>query len=273
MEEGVWAVIVLLVAGLVLAWWLRLLRGARGEASLRQLQSLMRIINWVQRHRGLTTGYLSGKQNALSQLKSIEQQVAEEARQMTRLLQDGTAHVVKRAWQEASVGLFNLAKMRDQQAALDSMHCHTEVIARLFECVEKTADSAGLTSAGSHFQRTLAIYCVRTLPQLVENCGQLRAYSAICAQSGSCSPEIRQAMLQRLADIQGPAQIQLKDLPSSFDVRRQVADLSRMVQHEILDVELVQLPVEVIFDRISLVMQAIQVVIEDGLDLLYAEVA
>ena len=67
--------------------------------------------------------------------------------------------------------------------------------------------------------------------------------------------------------------MQLKDLPSSFDVRRQIADLSRMVQHEILDVELVQLPVEVIFDRISLVMQAIQVVIEDGLDLLYAEVA
>ncbi|MCJ8167796.1 nitrate- and nitrite sensing domain-containing protein [Atopomonas sediminilitoris] len=273
MLQGVWAVLVLLTAGLVLAWWLRIARGGRGEASLRQLQSLMRIISWVQRHRGLSMGYLNGKHNAKPQLKSVEQQVDDESKMLSRLLQDGTAYEVKRAWREAAVSLQGLAALREEREALLSMQQHTDLIGQLFACVEKTADSAGLTSAGSHFQRTLALYCLRTLPQLVEDCGQLRAYSAICAQTGECRDEVRAAMVQLLEQVQGPAQIQLKDLPSSFDVRRQIGDLSRMVQHEILDVELVEIAVEAIFDRVSLVMQSVQVVIEDGLDLLYAEIA
>lgn len=164
------------------------------------LTSLMNIIKLTQQHRGLQTSIFNGQKTALNPLLALENQLNHSFRELTssETKADKTTlkfiHNAQKQW-------LSLLKSPNKNINKNFQQ-HSKLIQRLLDCLWDLADEYALTSHPNKQIQNLASDLIRTLPELTEAIGQVRAITLQIANSRYCSADKKLQLLFTLSKIQ-----------------------------------------------------------------------
>ncbi len=161
------------------------------------LKLLIRLIQEIQRHRGMSTALLAGDASfALRQ-----------AMQATKV--DELLNALKELQNQENIHFFNaldtlsahweeLLDQQEGESVERSFARHTMLIAQLIPWIDRLMPASTLNRAEQHQRRVIDNFCFR-LPNLSELLGQARALGSWVAATGGCSPMIRVRLIFLLA--------------------------------------------------------------------------
>lgn len=159
----------------------RLLRQRRlgGRRALRLAALLLKLIALLQQHRGLAAAALAGDPGFAGRLADNESRLATLLSEARRVADPASAERlvdIQRGWQQ-------LLQAYRGWSVRDSFVAHTELLQHLLYLEEDLAEDAGLLDPDAAHPHSAAL-ATRTLPQLMEAMGQLRAVSSAAAAAG-----------------------------------------------------------------------------------------
>ncbi len=197
-------------------------------------RALLKLLQLVQQHRGLSAGVLGGNVALAGQreakAREVEAALAEAGRLVAaagdaKALSTGYAKA-QQSWKQLSAGVGARAI-----SVADSYSAHTELAAGYLDVIELAADHTGITldpAADGYFIGTASLI---HLPQLAEALGQGRARGAGLLATGQATPGDRVVMASirdRITDRSRRAQSALdKAGEASPPVRAKIADASQ----------------------------------------------
>lgn len=140
--------------------------------------TILKLVQLTQRHRGLSTLFLTNAEDVAARLGGIEKDMEQTIADMDKLVKQGIKDEaisgkwvgIVQAWQTLKPKV--AAKQLD---SAESIKQHSQLIADMLVTLDKIADHFGLsleTEAGPHFLIDAALYGI---PQVAENLGKLRA--------------------------------------------------------------------------------------------------
>lgn len=167
---------------------------------LELINTLMSIIKLTQQHRGMHSGYLNGQHALETKLKALESELSSHF----KTLSDAHKHFDPRTFQSLQAEQRQWQKLiqRNDLNANISFQLHSSLIKRLLDSLWDMADDFGLTTSRSLDVKALSNKLVRTLPELAESIGQVRALTMQVSNSDRCTPDKKLHLLFTLAKIE-----------------------------------------------------------------------
>jgi len=147
-------------------------RSLKGLVGIQQLIALIRL---TQQHRGMHSGVLNGATSFLHPLDSLKKEIALSYHNLLKFEQS-CAYPNHLSVQSQYTQWQYLIQLSDLSSK-DSFQIHSRIIARLLDNLWNMSDEFNLTSNRKQKVKALAIQCVKTLPEITEALGQLRALS------------------------------------------------------------------------------------------------
>jgi len=231
---------------------------------LSYIQSVRQPIEFMQQHRGIMATVLAGNTGARTQAQEIRDRVDRALAELSEVdarlggqLETGNRLAeIQRAWGEIKSASENLAPA-------ESVRRHTDLIAMTMALISHVADTSNITLDPDLDSYYLGDALVNRLLGLTETMGQARALGSGAAAAGQLSPEQR----VRLAVLSSNMRSLDRDLRSGLEAafnanptlssslgrlveanNQAVADFSRMLQEQLLDVQNITVSGPQVFD-------------------------
>lgn len=224
------------------------------------IKLFIELIKLTQQHRGMHTGFLNGKVEFKDKLISLEKDINQLFTDLLAFEKEHSypeslsTHFPYKQWQRL------LAKHSIQSA--DSFQLHSGLIARQLDALWDMSDVFSLTSNYQENIRNSAIQLVKTLPELAEALGQIRALSVQVAAKQEISSDKKLQLLFTLGKIEDCHQKLTYPLPQTTDkqLRRFVNDIRKSVNEQELGAQ----DPDTLFKEATQVIDEIFTVIHSG---------
>lgn len=237
---------------------IQLSRRKKSLASLDMLVQVMEILKKTQQHRGMHAAVLNGNISFKPQLLPLEQSLAQHYQNIILLEQE-----YRLSASESVVALAEKWRTQISSPATDShvsFQQHSLIITQLLDHLWDLADESGLTTHENEQVQQLFGELVKTLPELAELLGQIRAIVVQVASQSQCSPDKKLQLMFTINQIeqriQGGREEQRGDL-------QKFVDEIRMAIHQN---QLVSLNPEAFFNKATLIMDKVFIQIHQGVD-------
>lgn len=169
-------------------------------SGLELINRLMTIIQLTQQHRGMHSGFLNGQQALASKLHSLEAELNDHYNHLSAAQKQFDVRTYQCLQAEQRQWLKLLA--RDDLNANLSFQLHSSLIKRLLDSLWDMADDFALTTSHNQEVQSLSNQLVRSLPELAESIGQVRALTMQVSNSDRCTPDKKLHLLFTLAKIE-----------------------------------------------------------------------
>ena len=172
---------------------------AKSLQGLATLTLLIDIIKLTQQHRGLQSGLLNGQSQVLNDLIKQEQSLNSQYQMLMNDKMMGDK-VSRRLISKAYTQWQNVLN-KPSPDINRNFHQHSRLIQRLLDCLWDLADEYSLTSHRDKQIQILSNDLVRTLPELTEAIGQVRAITLQVTNTKYCSADKKLQLLFTLGKI------------------------------------------------------------------------
>lgn len=172
---------------------------AKSLQGLATLTLLIDIIKLTQQHRGLQSGLLNGQSQVLNDLIKQEQSLNSQYQMLMNDKMMGDK-VSRRLISKAYTQWQNVLN-KPSPDINRNFHQHSRLIQRLLDCLWDLADEYSLTSHRDKQIQILSNDLVRTLPELTEAIGQVRAITLQITNTKYCSADKKLQLLFTLGKI------------------------------------------------------------------------
>lgn len=202
----------------------------RQQQGLRHLQSLRQLLDLLQQHRGLTTGYLNGSVKLLGQIQALQNR--------TRALQrhlDGVPEVARsERWQGLIDHRTRLFERFRQLAPADNLRQHSQLLQTLLYLIDDLAQQCDLMLLRTGTGQPLVL-AWRELLTAVECIGQARAVGTGAVAAGECDTVTRIRLTYLCQKIERTCGLAWDALPPSAEERTRLAALLRCIRTELVE--------------------------------------
>lgn len=252
--------IILLAVGRLI--WSKKASKQRAITGISGITLFIELIKITQQHRGMHSGFLNGNLEFESKLIHLESDIT---KLYTNLLEFETeqaypsslsTHYPYKQWQR-------LIENNHLKSA-ESFQLHSGLIARQLDAVWDMSDEFSLTSNHQEHIQNSAQQLVKTLPELAESLGQVRALSVQVASKHEMSADKKLQLLFTLGKIEEHHKNLTTPLPQATDKRliTFIQEIKNSINHSTLDK---QNP-DAIFQEATQVIDEIFVFIFAGFD-------
>lgn len=164
------------------------------------LDLLVSLIKLTQQHRGMHSGFLNGQTSMADKLKSNEREVS----QLWKALEAHSEQINSRSYAYLQQELQQWHKIVGQTDGNSntSFRAHSGLVARLLDSLWDIADDFALTTSSNDKVQKLSNLLIKTLPELAESIGQVRALTMQVSNSDRCAPDKKLQLVYTLASIE-----------------------------------------------------------------------
>lgn len=200
---------------------------------LNVLNLLVSLIKLTQQHRGMHSGFLNGQASMAEKLRDNEQEIG----LLWKELHTYRDRINSRSYSYLHQELqqwHKIVNQADSNANL-SFRAHSGLVARLLDSLWDIADDFALTTSSNEKVQQLSNLLIKTLPELAESIGQVRALTMQVSNSDRCAPDKKLQLIYTLASIDQNMEKARKELSQKNytdlkvfveDVRNSVNDMS-----------------------------------------------
>jgi len=171
------------------------------EASER-LPRVLKVIQLLQEHRGLSSGVLSGNEAMRPLLQKKTEEVVEAMKQGEAGLSGGVAQSASQRWKQVAQDWEALRSGGLQLAQRESVVAHTRLIAKAMEALHDLGDDGGLSLDPSADSFYLIGGVLHSLPDVGERLGRLRALGTGVLSSKALGDQQRYDISVQLGELQ-----------------------------------------------------------------------
>lgn len=200
------------------------------QRGLRSLEALRTLLDLLQQHRGLSTGYLNGSRTLLSQVNQLQARIAEtRGRIITvhgRIEGDERWLALSEHWSKLSTTFKTLS-------TADNLRQHNQLIQNLLYLIDDIAQETDLLLLKTAGGQPLML-AWRELLVAAECVGQARAVGTGALAAGQCDTVTRIRLNYLYQKIEHTCSLAWTALPPSDQQKARVEDLLNCVQEEIL---------------------------------------
>ena len=151
MQEPAFLIVILLCAlalsAIALAYYLKKLHLDTQLLGIQWLQALRFLLMHLQKHRGLTTSWLSGHPEVQEELDELKQQISSNIKSITQI---GEWINQNQDWQGVTQHWARLSGARDELAFAKCFSQHTKLIASVLAMMDVVADKHNISSTGKY---------------------------------------------------------------------------------------------------------------------------
>ena len=231
-----WVVGVLMAAvlSLVVTWLLfdtyRHQLGRMQTEGLALMQVLRELLSHIQKHRGLSSGYLSGDHSVLVNIKSIQSAALRDIRAIERMApvleSDSRWQNITQHWARLSAGF-------EKNTVSNNLEQHSRLIQGLLFLIEDTAERHQLYKL-HHAEVDNLRFIWKELLGAAECIGQARAIGTGVATVGRCDSVARIRLRYLQQRIEQTSQQALVGLPHSEKHQHSIQDLLQCISDQLL---------------------------------------
>jgi len=193
-------VILLVVLAIIRQIWVTKNTQKRASRGVEGLKQLIELTKLTQQHRGMHAGFLNGREEFAQKLTELESNIQ---LSIDKLLEFETVHSSAQ-----SLGVQQIHQKwqricnNSHQSSAESFRSHSGLIARMLDSLWDMADNFSLTSSEDQTIRQLSTQFVKTIPELTESLGQIRALSVQVASQHQISADKKLQLLYTLSRIE-----------------------------------------------------------------------
>ncbi|MGM8225852.1 nitrate- and nitrite sensing domain-containing protein [Cellvibrio sp. ARAG 10.3] len=162
----------------------RVIVGRLVDQGLNYVRVMRTLLTHVQQHRGLTTGFLNGNQDAKAEIQALQNKIRKEIVEVNNL---GVWVQANEKWRSILDHWSRLSSHYASGEAMNNLKQHNQLIANILYFIEDIADAHHLDSkapaAFAHQWRSLLF--------IAESIGQARALGTGVVAKGECSSVLR----------------------------------------------------------------------------------
>jgi methyl-accepting chemotaxis protein len=163
-----------------------------GLSGLQMLKPANRVVQFMQQHRGMSSGFLNGD-------ASLREPIIEKGKQVTNALLETEAVLTQELresneWKHIRTTWEDLSKQGFSLQPLENLRRHTELITKKLEFMADIGDKTGLTLVSSESVYYLVDTVITKMPRLLEPLGITRAQGSGILVSGQLTLERRMAL-------------------------------------------------------------------------------
>ncbi|GEC95707.1 methyl-accepting chemotaxis protein [Zoogloea ramigera] len=171
------------------------------EASER-LPRVLKVIQLLQEHRGLSSGVLSGNEAMRPLLQKKTEEVVEAMKQGEAGLSGGVAQSASQRWKQVAQDWEVLRTGGLQLTQRESVVAHTRLVAKAMEALHDLGDDGGLSLDPSADSFYLIGGVLHSLPDVGERLGRLRALGTGVLSSKALGDQQRYDISVQLGELQ-----------------------------------------------------------------------
>ncbi|MEN9429019.1 MAG: hypothetical protein RLZZ220_3368 [Pseudomonadota bacterium] len=171
------------------------------EASER-LPRVLKVIQLLQEHRGLSSGVLSGNEAMRPLLQKKTEEVVEAMKQGEAGLSGGVAQSASQRWKQVAQDWEALRTGGLQLTQRESVVAHTRLVAKAMEALHDLGDDGGLSLDPSADSFYLIGGVLHSLPDVGERLGRLRALGTGVLSSKALGDQQRYDISVQLGELQ-----------------------------------------------------------------------
>jgi len=171
------------------------------EASER-LPRVLKVIQLLQQHRGLSSGVLSGNEAMRPLLQKKTEEVVEAMKQGEAGLSGGVAQSASQRWKQVAQDWEVLRTGGLQLTQRESVVAHTRLVAKAMEALHDLGDDGGLSLDPSADSFYLIGGVLHSLPDVGERLGRLRALGTGVLSSKALGDQQRYDISVQLGELQ-----------------------------------------------------------------------
>ncbi len=208
------------------------------------------LIKLTQQHRGMHSGFLNGKLEFKEKLTTLESSIDQCYTDLLKFEKNHSypenlsAHYPFKQWQR----LLN----NNAIDSAESFRIHSGIIARLLDALWDMSDEFSLTSNHNIEVRTPAQQLIKTLPELTESLGQIRALSVQVASKQEMTPDKKLQLLFTIEKIEEHCKNLTTPLPA--DTYKQLTDFTQNIKRNIQESQLNQQNPDTLFQEATKVI-------------------
>lgn len=205
-------------------------RRQRQQRGLRWLEALRKMLDLLQQHRGLSTGYLNGSTSLLTQIKQLQAHIRDTQAQII-----GVHASIQQndRWQALSEHWARLTDKFRSLSTPDNLRQHNQLIQSLLYLIDDIAQQTDLLLLKNTGDQPL-ILAWRELLTAVECVGQARAVGTGAVAAGQCDTITRIRLNYLYQKIERTCSLAWETLPPSALQRTRVESLLTCIQEELL---------------------------------------
>lgn len=211
------------------------------------------LIKLTQQHRGMHSGFLNGKVEFEEKLISLESGIDQRYKDLLKFEKSHSypdnlsAHYPFKQWQR----LIN----NNAIDSAESFRLHSGIIARLLDALWDMSDEFSLTSNHHIEVRNPAQQLIKTLPELTESLGQIRALSVQVASKQEMTPDKKLQLLFTIEKIEKHCQNLTKPLPK--ETLEHLTDFIQKIKRDIQHSQLNQQSPDTLFQEATKAIDAL----------------
>jgi hypothetical protein len=228
----------------------------KSKAGLMFSQEILELVNQMQKHRGMSSGIIGGKNDFKKPLRDLDiiinnrlSSIKEESTSYPQMFDNDAWEDIHSRWQD---------KCRNWQSyeLFSNIENHTVLIKIILEQVNTLIDRAGLTTGEDFEFNSVARKILRELPELVEYIGQTRALTVYCSSVHTCPTDTKLYLRYLHQKIQeGTSDIEIS-MTIPTELGSKVKCLLDLVEAEILEVEKITIDANVLFQLCTEIIDA-----------------
>lgn len=167
-----------------------------------RLPRVLKVIQLLQQHRGLSSGVLSGNEAMRPRLQKKTEEVVDALKQAEAGLSGGVAQSASQRWKLVTQDWEALRSGGMQLTPRDSVVAHTRLIGKAMEALHDLGDDGGLSLDPSADSYYLIGGVLRSLPDVSERLGRLRALGTGVLSSKALGDAQRYDISVQLGELQ-----------------------------------------------------------------------
>jgi hypothetical protein len=223
---------------------------------------LIELIKLTQQHRGMHSGFLNGKLEFKEKLAALESSINHYYTNILNFEKDQaypeslSTHYPFKQWQRMMAN--------NEIDSAESFRMHSALIARQLDALWDMSDEFPLTSNHHIDVRNASQQLVKTLPELAESLGQIRALSVQIASKQEMSSDKKLQLLFTIGKIENHHKNLITPLPNATN--KHLLTFIQNVKHNIQNAQLSQQNPDVLFQEATQVIDDLFTVINTGFE-------
>ena len=190
---------------------------------LKYVSQITELVDYLQKHRGLSAGFLGGEQGFREKMLDMQQRINQKVQAIDDLeAKYGREMKISEDWKRLKERIETLRKEVWNYTAVKSFEEHTMIIKGLLELIDKTADNSNLTLDPEMDTYHLIKASVFELPELTEIGGRLRALGTGILAQKSTTPEQMAMVISLSASAKFLGERSLKELNKVIEHRSEL---------------------------------------------------
>ncbi|REG84227.1 nitrate- and nitrite sensing domain-containing protein [Marinomonas pollencensis] len=234
----------------------------RSYQGLEGSKQLIELIKLTQQHRGMHSGFLNGQSEFSSKLDSLKADISHRYNTLLRLEQ--TLNYPKQLSCQLQYIQWQKLIRHSALNSAQSFQTHSRLIARLLDSLWDMSDEFALTSSQDDTVRALAQQYIKTLPNMAEALGQIRALSVQVAAKHSLSSDKKLQLLFTLGKVD--AHIDHLDQSHSVQEKQKIRDFVAQIRKKTDNQELLNSQPDDLFKDATLIIDGVFALIFTGVD-------